>query len=305
VKRRADDEPPIDVAGVRLTHPSRILYPEQGIAKRDLAAYYQKTADWMLPHVAGRPLSLVRCPEGEGGACFYQKHFAGRLPPGLSGVMIVEKRARGIYGVVEDLAGLVALVQIGVLEIHPWGSTVKRLERPDRLIFDLDPDPSLGWEDVVAAALELRLLLQELGLESFAKSTGGKGLHLVVPLRPLIGWERLHAAARAIARILAERAPQRYTIDAAKSARRHRLFIDYLRNGRGQTAVAPYSPRARPGAPVATPLSWPEVEAALPSDRFTVKTVPDRLARLARDPWRDMATLRQSLGATLLRRLGV
>lgn len=305
MRRRAEDEPSIDIAGVRLTHPSRILYPGQGIAKRDLAAYYQQVADWMLPHVAGRPLSLVRCPAGEGGACFYQKHFAGRLPQGLRGVEIVEKRASGTYGVVEDLAGLLALVQIGVLEIHPWGSTVKRLERPDRLIFDLDPDPSLGWRAVVEAALELRLLLQELGLESFAKTTGGKGLHLVVPLRPLIDWQRLHAPARAIARLLAERTPQRYTIEAAKTARPRRIFIDYLRNGRGQTAIAPYSPRARAGAPVATPLSWAEVEAAPTPDRFTVETVPTRLAGLARDPWRGMASLRQSLGASLLRRLGV
>ncbi|MGO8916807.1 MAG: non-homologous end-joining DNA ligase [Stellaceae bacterium] len=305
MRRRAADEPPIDIAGVRLTHPSRILYPGQGITKRDLAVYYQKVADWMLPHVAGRPLSLVRCPEGEGGVCFYQKHFAQRLPPGLSGIEIVEKTARGTYGVVEDLAGLLALVQIGVLELHPWGSTVQRLETPDRLIFDLDPDPSLGWTEVVEAALELRRLLQELGLESFAKTTGGKGLHVVVPLRPLIDWERLHAAARAIALLLAERAPQRYTLEAAKKARRQRIFIDYLRNGRGQTAVAPYSPRARSGAPVATPLAWPEVEAAPRPDRFTVKTVPSRLAGLARDPWRDMATLRQSLGAKLLRRLGI
>lgn len=305
MRRRPADEPPIDVAGVRLTHPSRILYPGQGIAKRDLAAYYQKVADWMLPHVAGRPLSLVRCPEGEGGLCFYQKHFAGRLPQGLSGVMIIEKRARGTYGVVEDLTGLLALVQIGVLEIHPWGSTVKRLERPDRLIFDLDPDPSLGWMDVIEAALELRLLLLELGLESFAKTTGGKGLHVLVPLRPLIDWERLHATARAIAQLFAERAPQRYTIDAAKTARRQRLFIDYLRNSRGQTAVAPYSPRARAGAPVATPLAWSEVEAAPHPDRFTIKTVPARLAGLAFDPWRDVTTLRQSLGAKLLQRLGV
>jgi bifunctional non-homologous end joining protein LigD len=305
MSRRAADEPPVDIAGVRITHPSRLLYPGLAIAKRDLAAYYQKVADWMLPHVAGRPLSLVRCPEGEGGVCFYQKHFAGRLPQGVRGVMIVEKRARGVYGVVEDLAGLLALVQIDVLEIHPWGSTVERLERPDRLIFDLDPDPSLGWTAVVEAALELRLLLQELGLESFAKTTGGKGLHVVAPLRPPIDWQRLHAAARAIARLLAERAPQRYTIEAAKNARPRRIFIDYLRNGRGQTAVAPYSPRARSGAPVATPLDWTEVEAAPAPDRFTVDTVPGRLAGLARDPWRDMATLRQSLGARLLRRLGI
>ncbi|HEX7968453.1 MAG TPA: hypothetical protein VF502_09550, partial [Stellaceae bacterium] len=176
---RARSEKPIEIGGVRLTHPDRVLYPEQGITKRDLAAYYQAVARAMLPHVAGRPLSLVRCPSGEGGTCFYQKHFDGGLPEGVRGVTIAEKEAKGgTYAVVEDVRGLIGLVQIGALELHPWGATVDRLEKPDLLIFDLDPGPGVAWVQVVGAAIEMRHLLTRLELESFAKTTGGKGLHV-------------------------------------------------------------------------------------------------------------------------------
>ncbi len=297
---------PVEIEGVRLTHPDRVLYPEQGITKRDLAAYYRAVARWILPHVAGRPLNLVRCPAGEGGTCFYQKHFDGSLPEGTRGVRIAEKEADGgTYAVVEDVRGLVGLVQIGVLELHPWGATVERLETPDRLIFDLDPGPGVAWADVVGAALAMRDLLARLELASFAKTTGGKGLHVVVPLEPRLDWDRLKAVARAIAARFAATAPARYTVELAKSARPQRIFIDYLRNSRGQTAVAPYSPRARAGAPVATPLAWPEVEPGLRPDRLTVATVPERLRRLGDDPWADMQSQGQSLGTAVLRELGV
>lgn len=302
---RTAAEKPVALAGVTLTHAGRVLYPEQGITKRALALYYQAVAPWMLPQVVDRPLSLVRCPAGEGGACFYQKHFDKGLPEGLHGVAIREKAGEVTYAVIEDLAGLVGLVQIGVLEIHPWGATAARLETPDRLIFDMDPDPSLPWRLVAEAALAMRALLADLGLKSFAKSTGGKGLHVVAPLQPRHDWATLAAAARALAERLAATAPDLYTVDLAKSARPGRIFIDYLRNNRGQTAVAPYSPRARAGAPVATPLSWAEVESAKRPDRHTVITVPRRLKRLTQDPWADMLSCRQTLGAKLLRDLGV
>ena len=295
----------VEIEGVRLTHPGRVLYPAQGITKRDLALYYQTVAPWLMPHVAGRPLSLVRCPAGEGGACFYQKHFERGLPDGLTGVDIAEKAGRATYAMVEELRGLVALVQLGVLELHPWGATAARLETPDRMIFDLDPDPEMPWPDVVAAAVELRDLLAGMGFTSFAKTTGGKGLHVMVPVTPQLDWERFRAAARAIAVRLAERAPRRYTVELPKAARRHRIFVDYLRNSRGQTAVAPYSPRARAGAPVATPLAWDEVMQALRPDRFTVATLPRRLESLSADPWAGMAKLRQRFSAALLRTLGV
>jgi bifunctional non-homologous end joining protein LigD len=293
------------IAGVRLTHPDRVLYPEQGLTKRDLADYYWRVRDWALPHLARRPLSLVRCPEGYDKACFFQKHAGPGMPRVLGRVAIAEKSGSATYLTVENAAGLVALVQIGALEIHPWGARVARLETPDRLVFDLDPAPGLPWPRITAAALALRAALAELGLESFAKTTGGKGLHVVAPLAPRLGWEAVLAFARSLAEAVAARAPEHYTTNPSKRARAGRIFIDYLRNSRGATAIGPYSPRARAGAPVATPLFWEEVEQGVRPERFTVATVPQRLASLAADPWAGIGGLRQSIGAAARKRLGL
>ncbi|HJU15704.1 MAG TPA: non-homologous end-joining DNA ligase [Stellaceae bacterium] len=301
----AEQEYREEVAGVPLTHPDRVLYPEQGITKRDLANYYWTIRDWVLPHIADRPLSLVRCPEGRRKACFFQKHVGGGAPEVLGRVAITEKTGTGDYLVVENAAGLVALVQIGVLELHPWGATVKKLETPDRVTFDLDPDPGLAWSQIAEAALELRSALAELGLESFAKTTGGKGLHVVVPLVPRLGWDAVRGFARSLAETVAAGAPERYTTNPVKRARTGRIFIDYLRNSRGATAIGAYSARARPGAPVATPLFWDEVEQAVRPEGFTVATVPQRLAGLERDPWAGIGTIRQSVTAAARRRLGL
>ncbi|MEX2220756.1 MAG: DNA ligase D [Candidatus Rokuibacteriota bacterium] len=289
---------PVEVAGVRLTHPDRVLYREQAITKLGLARYYEAVADWMVPHVADRPLSLVRCPEGDRGACFYQKHAGPGVPKQVKRVRIRESGGRSaVYLHVDDLPGLIALAQIGVLEIHPWGTRVGRLERPDRLVLDLDPAPSLAWSRVVEAAEEARALLQDLGLVSFVKTTGGKGLHVVVPLRPEAGWDALRALGEGIGAEMTRRAPDRYTINPLKAARRDRIFIDYLRNVRGATAVAAYSPRAKPGAPVSTPLAWSELSAKMEALAFTVETVPKRLATLRKDPWADFFSVDQAITA--------
>jgi bifunctional non-homologous end joining protein LigD len=281
---------------VRLTHPDRILYPGQGITKRALADFYTDISAFILPHVERRPLSLVRCPEGQGSPCFYQKHVGEGAPPELGRVDLREEEGgSSTYLYVRDVAGLVALVQMGVLEIHPWGSRIESLERPDRCTFDLDPGPGVPWERVVKAAREMRARLLELGLESFVKTTGGKGLHVVLPLRPEEGWERVKGFARAIAREFAAREPAVYTAALPLSARRGRVFIDYLRNGRGATAVAAYSTRARPGAPVSVPLAWDELDPSVKSDRFTVTNLRKRLARLRGDPWKGFFEQPQSL----------
>ncbi len=273
------------MAGVTLTHPDRVLFRDQAITKLGLARYYEAVADWMVPHVADRPLSIVRCPEGERGACFYQKHAAPGVPKQVKRVRIRESGGgTASYLYVDDLAGVVALAQIGVLEIHPWGTRVERLERPDRLVLDLDPAPGLPWARVVEAAEEARALLNDLGLVSFVKTTGGKGLHVVVPLRPEAGWDALRALGEGIGAEMTRRAPDRYTINPLKAARRGRIFIDYLRNVRGATAVAAYSPRAKRGAPVSTPLAWSELSAKTRPEAFTVETVPKRLAALRKDP---------------------
>ncbi len=294
----------VAVAGVRLTHPDRVLYPDQAITKLALARYYEAVADWIVPHVADRPLSLVRCPDGQRGPCFYQKHAGPGIPKEVKRVRLRERGgATASYPYVDDLPGLVALAQIGVLEIHPWGARVGRLARPDRLVLDLDPAPDLPWPRVVEAAQEIRALLADLDLIGFLKTTGGKGLHVVVPLRPEAGWDALRALGEGIGAELARRAPDRYTINPLKAARRGRIFIDYLRNVRGATAVAAYSPRARPNAPVSAPIGWSELSAKTRPGDFTVETVPKRLLTLHKDPWADFFSVDQAITARTARAL--
>jgi bifunctional non-homologous end joining protein LigD len=286
-----------EVAGVRITHPDRVLYAPQGITKLDLAKFYESIADWILPHLRGRPTSLVRCPEGLADECFYQKHVGRWAPAALRRVRIQEKKKVGEYLVVEDLPGLIGLVQIGILEIHTWNAVADRLEQPDRLVFDLDPGDDVPWRQVVAAARTLRDRLEHLGLESFLKTTGGKGLHLVVPIDAGPSWADCLAFARSVAVTLARDAPDSFTVDVAKSERPGRIYLDYLRNLRGATAVAAFSTRARPGAPVSTPIAWDELGPRLRSDHFTVSNLRRRLASLRLDPWKDYARIRQALPA--------
>ncbi|HEX3535790.1 MAG TPA: DNA ligase D [Stellaceae bacterium] len=297
----------ITFEGVRLTHPDRVLYPEEGITKLAIAEYYAAVRDWVLPELADRPLSLVRCPEGYDKECFYQKHATSAVPGVVGRVEIPEGvgTGTGTYTYIKDLAGLVAMVQMGVLEIHPWGSTVKKLETPDRITFDFDPDVGLPWDRVTDAAIQLREALLGIGLESFPKTTGGKGLHVVVPIAPKLGWDEIKEFSKWVAERFTAAYPERFTTNMAKRARTGRIFIDYLRNGRGATAIGAYSARARAGAPVATPLSWQEVEKGVKPDRFTVQTVPDRLKRLKSDPWAEIGKLRQSISAKVRRAAGI
>jgi bifunctional non-homologous end joining protein LigD len=278
------------VAGVRLTHPDRVLYPDQGLTKLALARYYESIADWVLPHIQGRPLALLRCPEGVGKECFFQKHLSSREPPpGLIEVPIREKEKTGRYAVVVSLQGLIQLVQMGILEIHPWGAKATDVERPDRIVLDLDPAPDVSWDRVCEAALRVRATLTgAFGLDGYLKTTGGKGLHVVTKAPPGSSWDDVKELARQVAEDLARERPKEYTARMAKSARGGKIFIDYLRNARGATAVAPYSTRARAGAPVATPLAWEELTLGLKPQELNVTTVPVRLRALASDPWRDL-----------------
>ena len=287
----------IEIAGVRLTSPDKVLYPEQGITKRDLAEYAIAVADWMLPHVARRPITLVRCPTGRQKKCFYQRHAGSGVPSELSEVEISGFEESGAYLYITDVKGLVALVQMGVLEIHPWNARADRPERPDRVIFDLDPGEGLAFGDVVAGAHEVRARLSDLGLVSFAKTTGGKGLHVVVPIERRHEWPDVKRFARSLAEAIAADAPTRYLTRISIAERRGRIFIDYLRNDPTSTAVAPYSTRSRVNAPVATPVTWDEVTPALDPARFTIRTVPERLRGLNADPWADIDRIRQRLPA--------
>jgi bifunctional non-homologous end joining protein LigD len=290
--------------GVRLTHPDRILYPGTNLTKLDVAQYYAAVSDWALPQLAHRLLTLVRAPAA-GQKTFYQKHIGDEAPAALKRFELKDGSESEIYPYVEDLPGLIGLVQMGVLEIHPWGSRIDKLEMPDRVTMDLDPDEGLLWQRVTEAAVDVREALAGIGLRSFAKTTGGKGLHVVIPLTPKLDWDQVKAFAKWVADSLVVQRPQDFTANMAKSARRGRIYIDYLRNGRGATAVGACSPRARPGAPVSTPVSWEEVERGVRPDAFTVETVPHRLSALPADPWAEIGKIRQSIGAAVRREVGI
>ena len=294
-----------EVAGVILSHPDKLLYPDDGISKLDMAHYYEQVAKWMLPHVRNRLLSLVRCPGGSGQKCFFQKHPGEGASHHLRRFEVPEKHKSEEHLSVDDLAGLIALVQMGVLEIHIWGSQADQFEKPDRLIFDLDPDPAVEWPQVVIAAKEVRLLLKELGLVSFLKTTGGKGLHIVVPIQRRTNWTDAKAFCRSVADFLVAAAPDRYIATMSKAARKGKIFVDYLRNDRGATAIAPYSTRNRPGATVSLPITWEELGPKLTSDYFTIRNLPDRLAKQNKDPWADMAKTSQAITSEMLRRLKI
>ena len=289
------------VAGIRLTHPDRVLYPEQGITKRDLALYYQQIADWIMPHVENRPLTLVRCPEGYKKQCFYQRHARESVDTAIHSIPVKEGKAAASYLYIDSLPGLVALVQMGVLELHSWGSRTERLEQPDRIIFDLDPDPSVSWKTLCAAAQDMRSRLSELKLETFVKTTGGKGLHLVVPIVPKQDWNFVKDFSSAVAQSMVRAAPERFTATMSKSQRKGKIFIDYLRNARTASAVCAYSPRARAGAPVSMPVRWEELSEDVRS-RFTIRNTYDRIKHLRKDPWQDYEAARIALTRAMLQK---
>ncbi len=291
---------PDRVADVRLTHPGRVVFEGQGVTKGDLALYYEKIADRMLAHAGNRPLSLVRCPQGGDKRCFFQKHDSGGFPDAVETVAVTEKDgSKADYLTVGSAAGLVGAVQMNTLEFHIWGAHNDRLEKPDRLVFDLDPDEGLDFGDVKQAAFDLRDSLADLGLTTFAMVTGGKGVHVIAPLERRQGWDDLKAFARGFAHLQAREEPDRYVATMSKAKRTGKIFIDWLRNERGATAIAPYSTRSRAGAPVATPVTWDELAELDAANGFTLDTVAARLDEA--DPWADYDSARQSLTKPMLK----
>lgn len=280
-------------AQVKLTHPDRVLIGKPRVTKRDLADFYLGLAGYLLPGIVNRPLSLVRCPDGIAKECFFQKHGMAGMPDALRTVAISGDKQKYLY--VEDIQGVIALVQMNALEIHPWGSTIDDIEHPDRIVFDLDPGPGVPWKRMIAAARALRQRLRAIELESFVRTTGGKGLHVVLPLNPRPGWTTAKSFAQAMARTLEAEAPHEFVATAAKSKRKDRIFIDYLRNARGATAVASYCMRARESAGVATPLRWEELAALRSGAQYTIRNIPRRVAGLKRDPWQGIDTIKQTL----------
>jgi bifunctional non-homologous end joining protein LigD len=290
------------VAGVSVSHADRILFPACAATKLDLAHYYESVAKWMLPDLIDRPLTLVHCPKGvpangarKGVDCIFMKHAKVWGPSAIRRVKIREKTKTGEYLIADTVAALVGLAQMDVLEIHTWNTRFSRLEQPDRIVIDLDPGERVPWSAVTAAARTVRELLGVLDLESFVKSTGGKGLHVVVPLTPRADWSECLTFARAFAQALVRRSRGPFTERFARTGRDDKILIDYLRNNRTNTSIAAYSTRARPDAPVSMPLAWSELSDVTRPDHFTIATVNEHLRKRRTDPWRAYWTTRQRL----------
>ncbi|MGH6735410.1 MAG: DNA ligase D [Methyloceanibacter sp.] len=290
---------------ITLSSPDKVYYPDIDLTKLGVARYYDDVASPLLRYVAKRPISLVRCPEGIDGERFFQRHAMKGMSKAIKQVPIPGGESKKPYLYIENEEGLLGLVQIGTLEIHDWGVSVKNVSKPDRLVFDLDPDEDLDVAILKAAAQEVREFLTDLGLKSFLKATGGKGLHVVAPLTPKEGWDVVKPFAKAVADALVAARPDRYTANPLKRTRVGKIFVDYLRNQRGGSSICNYSTRAKPGAPVATPLRWDELKSLKSGAPYDVKTLPARLKRLKTDPWDGFFTTRQSLTVKAKKALGL
>jgi bifunctional non-homologous end joining protein LigD len=293
---RPEGPKPAQPAAFRLTHPEKVIYAERGYTKQQVADYYAAVMDRLLPEIVDRPLSIIRCPNGADRPCFFQKHHTAGLET-VDFVRLKEDAGNNAnYLVVRDAAGVMELVQFNALEFHPWGAKADRPTHADRLVFDLDPADDVPWAEVKAAALLLRKRLAQVELESFLRTSGGKGLHVVVPLHPACAWPLVKRFAQGFAEALAQSEPHRFIATATKARRGGRIFIDWLRNARGATSVASYSLRARPSAAVALPIAWSELGKLARPDAFTLADVPARLRRQRKDPWAGIDTLAQDLG---------
>jgi len=284
-----------DAGEVNITHPERVVFAKAKITKGEVADYYRQMARWVLPEVARRPLSLLRCPDGVDKPCFFQKHHGTGLGEAVGAIPLEQKSGREDYLYIEDLTGLLQLVQMNTLELHPWGATVADPERPDRLVFDLDPGEGVSWSQVKAAARDIRDRLLETGLQSFVRLSGGKGVHVVVPLQPKADWAQAKDFCEAFAQAMAEHAPERYVATMSKAKRTGVIFIDWLRNARGATSVCSWSLRARPGAGVAVPLRWEELGRVTAADAFPLAKALQRAQRLKQDPWEGIDAVKQVL----------
>jgi bifunctional non-homologous end joining protein LigD len=294
-RRKPEDAGLPIVTGVRITHPDRLIYPDLGISKIQLARYYEHIGDWIVPHVAARPLTLVHCPAGIAASCNYLKHAKAWGPSALRRVKIQETTKVGEYLVADTIEAVISLAQMGIVEIHTWNSSAGDIEHPNRIVWDLDPGSGVSWKQVVKAARLLREVLKTLHLRSWVKTTGGRGLHVVVPVKPRRSVSECLDFSRAVSEAIAQADPSSYTTRFAKAGRERKILIDYLRNNRTNTSVSAFSPRARPGATVSMPLDWNELDDA--PERWTLLTVPLRLDRLPADPWREYWRSVQALQA--------
>jgi bifunctional non-homologous end joining protein LigD len=300
---RAKDAPTF--SGITLTNPGKLYYPGAKLTKLDIAEYYATVAPFLIPYAKRRPISLVRCPDGIDGQRFFQRHEMKGMSDAIKQIPIAGGESKKPYLYIDDKKGLFGLIQIATLEIHDWGVSLAHIDKPDRIVFDLDPDEDLPLAMLKAATIEVRDFLADLGFKSFLKSTGGKGLHLVAPLTPKLGWDEVKPFTKAIADALVAARPDRYTANPLKRTREGKIFVDYLRNQRGGSAIVNYSTRAKEGAPVACPLRWDELKGLKAAAPYTVKTLPARLKASKGDPWKGFSSTRQSITAKARKALGL
>ena len=286
------------VAGIRISHPERPIYPDLALSKLDFVRYFEEIGEWIVPHVRRRPLTLVHCPAGVGGTCAYMKHAKAWGPSALRRVRIQEKTKVGEYLVADTVSAVVALAQMGIVEIHTWNSTDDDIERPNRIVWDLDPGPQVSWKQTASAATLLRDLLATLKLKAWVKTTGGRGIHVVVPVVPSRDWPECLSFSREVSEALVSTNPALFTTTFKKLGRERKILIDFMRNNRTNTSVCAYSPRARTGAHVSTPIDWAEL--ATPPERWTLLTIRQRLRRLRKDPWAGYWSARQRISKTSL-----
>jgi bifunctional non-homologous end joining protein LigD len=294
-----------EIAGIAISNGSKLLYPEAKVTKLDVARYYAAVGDVLVPQIRDRPLTLVRCPNGWDKTCFYQKHATQSLSEHIERIDIRDSSGVQPYMMANSVSAVVALAQMGVLEMHPWGSRAPKLGYPDRLVFDFDPDEALGFDKLVEAVTVLRKLLDKIELEAFLKTTGGKGLHVVIPIEPTLTWDDAKEFCRAIAELLERTFPDRFVSKMAKSRRTGLIFVDYLRNAEGATAVSAYSVRAKARAPVAMPIDWGELGKDVRFDYFNVRNAPAMIDKRKRDPWDGMSRVRQRITDAMLAQVGV
>lgn len=291
-----------DLASIWVTNPTRRLFGRSGPTKLDIALYYARVGDFMLPHIIGRPVSLMRCPTGKPQDCFFQRHAFAGMPASVATFSAVNSEGETkTYLAVEDAKAYLALAQFGVVEFHTWGALRKRLEKPDRIVLDLDPGEGIAWREVVEAAVHIRAELESLGLVPFVKTSGGKGIHVVVPIKPKLGWKQAHQRTSDIASAIAATAPRTFTTKRGQQNRKRRIFIDFHRNARGATAAAPYSLRARVNLPVSTPLNWADLESIDAPEDLNYSSLPDLLTASG-DPWAEITDFARELPALAARK---
>lgn len=278
-----------------ISHPDKLLFKKEKISKMDVAKFYQAISGFILPHIADRPLALVRCPDGTSKSCFFQKTITGKIPVGLYPIAVKEKSGTKKYFTIDSAEGLLSLSQMSAFELHAWGCRRSHIENPDQIVMDFDPAPWVAWKEVIEASLELKDILDALSLRSFIKLSGGKGVHVHIPIAPIYSWDQVKEFSRTLGREMVHRHPNKYLLTVSKKARKGKIFVDYLRNGRGATAVVPYSLRANEHSAVAMPIAWKDLKKYSSADYFSLEKALDHLKKRKTDPWKDFINLKQEI----------